>query len=131
MKKSVHFSLHFILGAVVTAIMTVATHAGQIYIYKYREGGTLLTNRKSSDRSLTKIKATYYPDSNIHSYRNWGNSEAAVLPSYSKNKNAFDQIIRQAAQQHGISEGLIKAVMHTESGFNTNARSPVGAQGLM
>nr|WP_262544711.1 lytic transglycosylase domain-containing protein [Acinetobacter ursingii] len=111
--------------------MTVATHAGQIYIYKDREGGTLLTNRKSSDRSLTKIKATYYPDSNIHSYRNWGSSEAAVLPSYSKNKNAFDQIIRLAAQQHGISEGLIKAVMHTESGFNTNARSPVGAQGLM
>jgi len=131
MKKSVHFSLHFILGAVVTAIMTVATHAGQIYIYKDREGGTLLTNRKSSDRSLTKIKATYYPDSNIHSYRNWGNSEAAVLPSYSKNKNAFDQIIRQAAQPHGISDGLIKAVMPTESGFNTNARSPVGAQGLM
>ena len=56
MKKSVHFSLHFILGAVVTAIMTVATHAGQIYIYKDREGGTLLTNRKSSDRSLTKLK---------------------------------------------------------------------------
>lgn len=40
-------------------------------------------------------------------------------------------MIRQAAQQHGVSEGLIKAVMHTESGFNINARSPVGAQGLM
>ena len=85
MKKSVHFSLHFILGAVVTAIMTVATHAGQIYIYKDREGGTLLTNRKSSDRSLTKIKATYDPDSNIHSPRNWGKSEPAVISSYSKN----------------------------------------------
>jgi hypothetical protein len=54
-----------------------------------------------------------------------------VLPSYSRNKNAFDPIIKQAASQHGISEGLIKAVMHTESGFNVNARSPVGAQGLM
>jgi Soluble lytic murein transglycosylase and related regulatory proteins (some contain LysM/invasin domains) len=53
------------------------------------------------------------------------------LPSYSRNKNAFDNIIKQAAAQHGVSEGLIKAVMHTESGFNTNARSPVGAQGLM
>ncbi len=54
-----------------------------------------------------------------------------MLPSYSRNKNAFDHIIRQAAQTHGVSEGLIKAVMHTESGFNVNARSPVGAQGLM
>ena len=53
------------------------------------------------------------------------------MPSYSKNKNAFDSIIRQAAQTYGVSEGLIKAVMHTESGFNTHARSPVGAQGLM
>ena len=77
------------------------------------------------------MKATYYPDSNIHSYSNWGASEASVLPSYSRNKNAFDQLIRQAAQHHGVSEGLVKAIMHTESGFNIHARSPVGAQGLM
>ena len=111
--------------------LATSTHAGQIYMYKDSNGSTLLTNRKSADRSLTKVKVTYYPDSNIHSYRNWGNSEASVLPSYSRNKNAFDHIIQQAAQQHGVSEGLIKAVMHTESGFNVNARSPVGAQGLM
>lgn len=107
------------------------THAGQIYVYKDNKGSTLLTNRKSSDRSLTKVKVTYYADSNIHSYRNWGSNEAAVLPSYSRNKDAYNHIIKQAAQQHGVSEGLIKAVMHTESGFNVNARSPVGAQGLM
>lgn len=111
--------------------LATTTHAGQIYMYKDSNGSTLLTNRKSADRSLTKVKVTYYPDSNIHSYRNWGNSEASVLPSYSRNKNTFDHIIQQAAQQHGVSEGLIKAVMHTESGFNVNARSPVGAQGLM
>ena len=34
------------------------TYAGQIYIYKDSNGGTLLTNRKSSDKSLTKVKAT-------------------------------------------------------------------------
>lgn len=67
----------------------------------------------------------------MHSYSNWGSSESSVLPSYSRNRNAFDAMIRQAAQTHGVSEGLIKAVMHTESGFNVNARSPVGAQGLM
>ncbi|QNX50329.1 lytic transglycosylase domain-containing protein [Acinetobacter seifertii] len=102
-----------------------------MYVYQDKNGSTLLTNRKSYDNSLKKVKVTYYPDSNIHSYTNWGASEASVLPSYSKNKNAFDHIINQAAQQHGVSEGLIKAVMHTESGFNVNAHSPVGAQGLM
>lgn len=107
------------------------THAGQIYTYEDRNGTPLLTNRKQSGSHLTKVKVTYYADSNIHSYHNWGGSEAAVLPSYSKNKDAFDQMIHHAAQQHGLSEGLIKAIMHTESGFNSNARSPVGAQGLM
>ena len=113
---------------------TVSTaYAGQtIYQFKDTNGTTLLTNRKKAEYNHLKVvKATYYPDSNIHSYSNWGASEASVLPSYSRNKNAFDQLIRQAAQQHGVSEGLVKAIMHTESGFNINARSPVGAQGLM
>ncbi|MEQ1310063.1 lytic transglycosylase domain-containing protein [Acinetobacter sp. XH1639] len=121
------------LGTIGFLNTTVPGYAGQtIYQFKDDNGTTLLTNKKKAEYNHLKvIKATYYPDSNIHSYSNWGASEASVLPSYSRNKNAFDQMIRQAAQQHGVSEGLIKAVMHTESGFNINARSPVGAQGLM
>ncbi|ENW80059.1 MULTISPECIES: lytic transglycosylase domain-containing protein [unclassified Acinetobacter] len=121
------------LGTIGFLNTTVSSYAGQtIYQFKDDNGTTLLTNKKKAEYNHLKvIKATYYPDSNIHSYSNWGASEASVLPSYSRNKNAFDQMIRQAAQQHGVSEGLIKAVMHTESGFNINARSPVGAQGLM
>ncbi|MEN4983573.1 lytic transglycosylase domain-containing protein [Acinetobacter modestus] len=121
------------LGTIGFLNTTVSSYAGQtIYQFKDDNGTTLLTNKKKAEYNHLKvIKATYYPDSNIHSYSNWGSSEASVLPSYSRNKNAFDQLIRQAAQQHGVSEGLIKAVMHTESGFNINARSPVGAQGLM
>ncbi|RZG45142.1 lytic transglycosylase domain-containing protein [Acinetobacter wuhouensis] len=131
MKKLITGSLVSFLGCMSFASFTSQTFAGQIYFYKDQNGTTLLTNRKTSDRSLQKVKVTYYKDSNIHSYSNWGNSESSVLPSYSKNKNSFDSIIRQAAQTHGVSEGLIKAVMHTESGFNSNAKSPVGAQGLM
>ena len=121
-----------LLGCLGLALLSTTAVAGQT-IYQYREasGSTLLTNKKSNNSQLKIEKKTYYPDSNIHSYSNWGNTEAAVLPSYSRNKNAFDHYIRQAAQAHGVSEGLIKAVMHTESGFNTQARSPVGAQGLM
>ena len=131
MKKFIQNSYFLLFGVIGATSVNLSAYAGQMYIYKDKNGSTLLTNRKSSDQSLTKIKATYYADSNIHSYSNWGSSEAAVLPSYSGGKNAYDHIIRQAAQTHGVSEGLIKAVMHTESGFNSNARSPVGAQGLM
>ncbi|HAV6078051.1 TPA: lytic transglycosylase domain-containing protein [Acinetobacter baumannii] len=131
MKNSVQYLFSCLLGMTTFSVGITPTSAGQMYIYQDKNGSTLLTNRKSYDHSLKKVKVTYYPDSNIHSYSNWGTSEASVLPSYSKNKNAFDHIIKQAAQQHGVSEGLIKAVMHTESGFNVNARSPVGAQGLM
>lgn len=113
------------------ACISPSLWAGHIYTYKDNSGSFLLTNHQQTGANLTKINATYYPDSNIHKYQNWGKSEAAVLPSFNKNKNSFDQIIQFAAQKHGISEGLIKAVMHTESGFNTNAKSPVGAQGLM
>ncbi|ENW82212.1 hypothetical protein F909_01288 [Acinetobacter sp. ANC 3929] len=132
MNKTTYF-FTLCLGTIGFFNGVATSYAGQtIYQFKDSNGTTLLTNKKKAEYSHLKVvKATYYPDSNIHSYSNWGASEASVLPSYSRNKNAFDSLIRQAAQQHGISEGLIKAVMHTESGFNINARSPVGAQGLM
>ena len=133
MDKTTYF-FALCLGSIGFFDSTVSTtYAGQtIYQFKDTNGTTLLTNRKKAEYNHLKVvKATYYPDSNIHSYSNWGASEASVLPSYSRNKNAFDQLIRQAAQHHGVSEGLVKAIMHTESGFNIHARSPVGAQGLM
>ena len=122
----------YVLGLALVGSMASNSYAGQtLYQLKEANGTTLLTNKQSRYSHLQVEKKTYYPDSNMHSYSNWGQSEASVLPSYNRNKNAFDGFIKQAASQHGIAEGLIKAVMHTESGFNVNARSPVGAQGLM
>ena len=127
-------SLLLSLISSIAVLSTVPAQAGNLYVYKNKNGDTLLTNvrdDKSFGEYNTKVKVTYYPDTNVHSYRNWGGSESAVLPSYSKNKNLYDGIIAQAATTHQVDSGLIKAVMHTESGFNPNARSPVGAQGLM
>ncbi len=132
MIKNLRLVSLFLMGSTAAiSLMVLPTHAGQVYMYKDNQGSTLLTNKKSSDKSLQRVKITYYPDSNIHRYSNWGATEASVKPSFNKNKDAFDHIIKQASSTHGVSEGLIKAVMHTESGFNVNARSPVGAQGLM
>ncbi len=132
MKNKWHNIQAYFLGCASLMLISSTCVAGEtIYQLTDSNGTTLLTNKKNKYSHLKVEKKTYYPDSNMHIYSNWGSSESSVLPSYSRNRNAFDSMIRQAAQTHGISEGLIKAVMHTESGFNVNARSPVGALGLM
>ena len=116
MKINVHVLGRYGISSLLLAGCCHFVYAGQtIYQLRDSNGSTLLTNKKSRYNHLQVEKKTYYPDSNIHSYSNWGSSEASVLPSYSRNKNAYDSIIRQASQTYGVSEGLIKAVMHTES----------------
>lgn len=92
----------YILGLALVGSMASNSYAGQtLYQLKEANGTTLLTNKQSRYSHLQVEKKTYYPDSNMHSYSNWGQSEASVLPSYNRNKNAFDGMIKQAASQHG------------------------------
>ena len=113
--------------------------AGNMYVFKDSNGQVLLTNVVNNDRPVgnnfqnftKKVKVTYYADTNVHAYSNWGANEAAVPASGSRNKNSYDSLIIASALRHGVDPALMKAMMHTESGFNPNARSPVGAQGLM
>lgn len=43
----------------------------------------------------------------------------------------LNNVIETQAQQNGLPSSLIKAVIQAESGFNPNAKSNAGAQGLM
>jgi soluble lytic murein transglycosylase-like protein len=47
------------------------------------------------------------------------------------NTDAYNAEIRSAAQRHGVEEAVVRAIIHAESAYNPNARSRVGAQGLM
>lgn len=46
-------------------------------------------------------------------------------------KTDFDSIVKKCAKENNIDESIIKAVIKAESGFNSQAKSPVGALGLM
>lgn len=43
----------------------------------------------------------------------------------------YDNYVRQAANKYNVDEALVYAVIHTESGFDADARSQAGAMGLM
>ncbi|ERL55384.1 lytic transglycosylase [Psychrobacter aquaticus CMS 56] len=125
----------FLTAIVLSSLPTIAAQAGNMYIYKDKGGQVLLTNVNPSgnfDKFTKKVKVTYYKNSNTYddsssSSNNYGSSAA----SNSGSRNAYDSYIRASAQRHGVDPALMKAMMHTESAFNPNARSPVGAQGLM
>jgi soluble lytic murein transglycosylase-like protein len=51
----------------------------------------------------------------------------AALPPYL----AYEDLIAEASQTHGVDADLLHAVIQSESGFDPDAESPVGAQGLM
>lgn len=123
-----------LLAAVTLSTLSVTAQAGNMYIYKDQGGQVLLTNVNPSgnfDKFTKKVKVTYYKDSKMYDggsdSSNYGNSAA----SNSGSRNSYDAYIRASAERHGVDPALMKAMMHTESAFNPNARSPVGAQGLM
>ncbi len=126
--------------ALILALGAAQAAAGNIYKFTDADGNVLFTNivdgkskpQGDSFRTYSHLeKVTWYADTNVHRYHDWGGSEYAVRPSFSKNRNAYDAIIQDAAATYGVDKGLVKAVIHTESGFNPNARSGPGAKGLM
>lgn len=48
-----------------------------------------------------------------------------------RNPDEFEPIIKSLASEYGVDKSLVKAVIHAESGYNPNAVSSKGAQGLM
>jgi hypothetical protein len=81
--------------------------------------------RKTQERTLEAPDevATVYPDPI--------SPRMAAFFERSPGYKAASPLLREASSRHGIDYSLLKALIATESGFNTFAVSPKGAVGLM
>ena len=75
--------------------------------------GDLLTN------PATRVNATIYSS----------NAEGTSKDYSTKTK--IKELISRVSKKHGVDEKLVNALVNQESGFNPNAKSRVGALGLM
>lgn len=95
------------------------------YVYQLPDGSRLVTDRPRHEAAFKLILAS-------RDVRRAGRLAAAGYTiSPTVNHLRFDDLIRKTAEKHRVDVALVKAVIRTESYFNPNATSRVGASGLM
>ena len=85
-----------------------------VYMYKDKQGVLTFTNVP-----------------NHNGYKRILRDGAARIGTGNAANVAFDELIRSTSGRYNVDADLIRAVIKTESDFNSNARSNKGAMGLM
>ena len=101
------------------ALLTALPATAQIYTWQDANGHMVISDRPKDGapraytvpRASDAVRATRF-----------------VAPEKSA---LYDPLIREHAENAGIRTDLVRAVVQVESGYNTYARSPKGALGLM
>ena len=94
------------------ALWIAAEARADIYVLKDSNGTLHFTNVPSQSGYRPVMK-------------DWSNGSPRLAPG------RLEEIIRSASNRYGVDPDLVRAVVKAESDFNTTARSPKGAQGLM
>ncbi|HWF39437.1 MAG TPA: lytic transglycosylase domain-containing protein [Candidatus Acidoferrales bacterium] len=119
-------------GAFLAVLLLGTTAGAQIASYVDASGKLIYTNDDSQGDSqgsgmtspLAQIRAL------VGSRRGTG-GQVGAGPEAQTVDPELDQIVQNAAERHDLDPALVKAVISTESGWNTRAISQKGAMGLM
>lgn len=108
--------------ALLVWLLTAVSAEAQIYTWRDGSGNLVLSN-KPREGSTTPVATYAVPGAAL--------IRTTSKPAASRGVTAYDDMIRQHCDYHGISTDLVRAVIQAESGFNPRAVSPKGAMGLM
>ncbi len=120
------YSVLFLIGFF-TATSPIYLEAQDIFIVRGKSGTPIFTNRQPTTKNFQKLKSR--PVNYYYSSYNYSNYKGKSGPL--KLTKTLENAIHKIAKRKGVCPYLVKAVIHTESAFNPNARSKKGAQGLM
>ena len=107
-----------LLATLLCALTPSLAHA-QLYSWHDASGRLIISDTPKD--SAAKVYAVAYI----------GKAFGVTKPSVSKRATQFDELIALHAAKHSLSADFVRAVIQAESAFNSNARSPKGAMGLM
>jgi hypothetical protein len=105
--------------------LLLVPHVAQAEVYKFidEDGVINYTSKRPSNGNFTVLDFPCYVSDPECSELDWN-----AVPL---NTRAYTHLIIAAAEQFSIDPALVRAIIHAESAFNPDARSPKGAQGLM
>lgn len=112
-------------AAALVAALTAGSALAQIYKHTDANGITHYSSKKPPGGQAfhTFRFPCYASDPKCSRRVDWENVPLMTT--------AFGDEIHRAAEQYAVEESLIRAVIHAESAYRADARSPKGAQGLM
>jgi len=121
--------LNYLLRAATAGLLAMAAGSamGQIYAGASSSGAVVLSNFATEE--TPQLVAALPPPETLATP-----PVAATLPVIADPRNpglAYRSMIEEVAREVAMSPQLLHAVIEVESGYQANARSPKGAQGLM
>lgn len=112
--------------ATLMLVILAGTPGLQAQVYKYTDadGITHYTNIRPDTQQKVQIF-------NFPCYASDPKCNQLDWEKIPLNRQAFADEIEAVAQEYTVDDALIRAIIHAESAYQPDARSPKGAQGLM